>query len=114
MKTLYSLTLLLSMALPAWAQTTPPASAAHQHGGSVTASKSALTAGEVKKIDLKTQKVTLQHGEIKNLAMPPMTMVFLAQDPSMLAKLKVGDKVRFRAEEGSAGLLLTYVEKVTP
>jgi Cu/Ag efflux protein CusF len=110
MKTIYVITLLSALTLPAWAQTTPAASAVQPHASS----KAALTAGEVKKIDLKAQKVTLKHGEIKNLAMPPMTMVFLAQDPSMLAKLKVGDKLRFRAEEGSAGLLLTYVEKVAP
>ena len=31
---------------------------------------------EIRKIDLENKKVTLKHGEIKNLDMPGMTMVF--------------------------------------
>ena len=45
------------------------------------------------------QQITLQHGEIKNLGMPPMTMVFQAKDPAMLAPFKVGDKVQFSADK---------------
>jgi Cu/Ag efflux protein CusF len=56
-----------------------------------------FTQGEVRKIDQQAHKVTLKHGEIKNLGMPPMAMVFEARDPSLLDKLKAGDKVRFKA-----------------
>lgn len=40
---------------------------------------------------------TLKHGEIKNLDMPSMTMMFAVKDPAMLDKVKAGDKVQFRA-----------------
>jgi len=49
---------------------------------------------EVKKVDPAQGKVTLKHGEIKNLDMPPMTMVFRVADKAMLAGLKAGDKVK--------------------
>ena len=57
------------------------------------------TDAEVMKIDKPQQKITLKHGEIKNLDMPPMTMVFRAQDPAMLDAVKVGDKVKFDADK---------------
>lgn len=54
---------------------------------------------EVRKVDTAAGKITLKHGEIKNLDMPPMTMVFQARDPALLAKVKAGDKVRFTADK---------------
>ena len=57
-----------------------------------------MTDGEVRKVDKDNQKVTLKHGEIKNLDMPGMTMVFNVKDSSMLDNVKAGDKVQFRAE----------------
>jgi Cu(I)/Ag(I) efflux system protein CusF len=56
-----------------------------------------LNDGEVRKVDRQGKKLTLQHGEIKNLGMPPMAMTFHVQDAAMLDKIKSGDKVRFRA-----------------
>ena len=53
---------------------------------------------EVRKVDIDAKKITLKHGEIKNLGMPPMSMVFQMKDPSMLEKLKAGDKVQFTAD----------------
>lgn len=55
--------------------------------------------GEVRKVDLRTGKITLKHGDIPNLDMPPMTMVFQVNDPSLLSQVKAGDKVRFTAEK---------------
>jgi Cu(I)/Ag(I) efflux system periplasmic protein CusF len=55
--------------------------------------------GEVKKIDKAQGKVTLKHGEIKNLDMPAMTMVFRVRDAKMLDGLAEGTKVRFAAEK---------------
>ncbi len=54
---------------------------------------------EVRKVDKDTGKITLKHGEIKNLDMPPMTMVFKAKDPALLDKVKAGDKVSFTADQ---------------
>lgn len=49
---------------------------------------------EVRKVDAAQGKLTLKHGEIKNLDMPPMTMVFRVADKTMLDGLKAGDKIK--------------------
>ncbi|MGV8803419.1 MAG: copper-binding protein [Polaromonas sp.] len=71
-----------------------------------------MSSGEVKKIDKETQKITLKHGEIKNMDMPGMTMVFKVLDPSLLDKVKVGDKVKFKAEKRNGALVVTAMETV--
>ncbi|MEO8316399.1 MAG: copper-binding protein [Pseudomonadota bacterium] len=58
-----------------------------------------MTEAEVRKVDTAQGKVTLKHGEIKNLDMPPMTMVFAVKDKAMLDSLKPGDKIRFKAAD---------------
>ncbi|WP_065754016.1 copper-binding protein [Bradyrhizobium paxllaeri] len=68
--------------------------------------------GEVKKIDESAGKITLKHGPIKSLGMDEsMTMVFRVKDPAMLKKVKVGDKVDFQAENASAGITITELQK---
>ena len=69
-----------------------------------------LSDGEVTRWDVRTGKVTLRHGEIKNLGMPPMTMVFTLQDPAVGQALKVGDKVRFRVADMNGALIVTQIE----
>ena len=67
-----------------------------------TAHTSALagyTEAEVRKVDRAAGKVTLKHGPIANLEMPPMTMVFVVSEPKLIAGVKEGDKVRFKAEK---------------
>lgn len=75
----------------------------------VAASEGEMTDGEVRKIDLEAGKLTLKHAEIKNLDMPPMTMVFAVRDKAMLDKLKPGDKVRFRAVDDGGRLTLSEI-----
>jgi Cu(I)/Ag(I) efflux system protein CusF len=58
-----------------------------------------LAEGEVRRVDTRAQTITLKHGEIKNLDMPPMTMAFRVQDPALLTQIKAGDKVRFTADK---------------
>jgi len=69
------------------------------------------TAGEVTKVDKAAGKVTLKHGEIKNLDMPSMSMVFRAKDPKVIEGLAVGDKIRFTAEKINGQYTLTSVTK---
>jgi Cu(I)/Ag(I) efflux system periplasmic protein CusF len=58
--------------------------------------------GEIRKIDKDAKKITIKHGEIKSVEMPPMTMVFQVKDAALLDNFKAGDKVRFRVvKEGS-------------
>jgi Cu(I)/Ag(I) efflux system protein CusF len=69
-----------------------------------------LTDGEVRKIDMQAQKITLKHGEIKNLDMPPMSMVFQVKNPALLEKVKAGDKVKFTAEQINGALVVTDLQ----
>ena len=69
-----------------------------------------MTEGEVRKVDMDNKKLTLKHGEIKNLEMPGMTMVFQVKDPAMLDKVKAGDKVRFTAEKVNGAYTVTAIE----
>lgn len=71
-----------------------------------------LSEGEVTRWDARSQKVTLRHGELKNLAMPPMTMVFKLQDTSLASQIKVGERVRFRAEQVNGAFVVTHLETV--
>lgn len=72
--------------------------------------QAALTDGEVRKVDKAAAKLTLRHGRIENLDMPPMTMVFRVADPKLLDGLKDGDHVRFRAERIGGLFTVTVVE----
>jgi Cu(I)/Ag(I) efflux system protein CusF len=67
--------------------------------------------GEVRKVDKDAKKITLKHGEIKNLDMPPMTMVFQVKDAAMLEAVKAGDKVRFSADKVGGAYTVTSIEK---
>ena len=69
-----------------------------------------MTEGEVRKVDKDTKKITIKHGEIKNLDMPGMTMLFQVRDPAMLDLVKVGDKVRFKAEKATTGIVVTEIQ----
>lgn len=68
------------------------------------------TLGDVRKVDKAANKITIKHGPIVNLDMPPMTMVFQVKEPAMLAKLKAGDRVAFRAENLGGALTVTRIE----
>jgi Cu(I)/Ag(I) efflux system periplasmic protein CusF len=69
-----------------------------------------LSEATVKKVDKAGGTVTLAHGPIANLGMPPMTMTFKAKDKAMLKKVKEGDKVRFRAEETGGAYTVVRIE----
>jgi Cu/Ag efflux protein CusF len=44
--------------------------------------------------------------------MPAMTMVFQVKDPALLARVKPGDKVKFRAEMAGTALVVTELHPV--
>lgn len=68
--------------------------------------------GEIRRLDPETGKLTIRHGEIKNLDMPPMTMVFTARDKAQLSGLKVGDRIRFVALKEGGQYLVTDIQLV--
>jgi Cu/Ag efflux protein CusF len=78
----------------------------------VAAAHQAMTDGEVRKVDPAAKKITIKHGELKNLDMPAMTMVFQVKDPTMLDKVKAGDKVRFRADKINGAFTVVEIEAV--
>ena len=102
-----------ALSLPALAQQDKPADHGAHHPAAEPAAASADKAeGEVRKIDKGNAKLTLKHGEIKGLDMPPMTMVFTVKDKAALDKLQVGDKIRFKAENDKGKLTVSEIEAV--
>jgi Cu/Ag efflux protein CusF len=72
-----------------------------------------LADGEVRKIDRDAKKITLKHGEIKSIDMPPMTMVFQVRNPALLDAVKPGDKVKFAVEMDGTAMVVTEISAVT-
>lgn len=81
------------------------------HPSASASSPAAMADGEVRKIDKEQGKLTLRHGPLKNLEMPPMTMVFKVADPKMLDAVKEGDKVRFSADRVNGAITVTAIER---
>ncbi|WP_175997672.1 copper-binding protein [Burkholderia stabilis] len=81
-------------------------------GGSAE-SKAALTDAEVKKVDAATGKLTLKHGALENVGMPPMTMAFKAKDAAMLEQVHAGDKVKVRIENVNGTLTIVKLVKAS-
>lgn len=94
----------------ALAQTTA-APTAPLAANATTASAAPWTDGEVTRWDTRTLRITLRHGEIKNLDMPPMTMAFRVQNATVVGALQPGDKVRFQAQKINGAYHVTHVEK---
>ena len=65
--------------------------------------------GEVRKVDKDASKITIRHGEIRNLEMPPMTMVFTVAAPGLLDKVKAGDKIKFYAIQQDGKMVVTHI-----
>lgn len=108
--------LLVAGTAAAWA-------ANHGHAGHGSAAPDAAAAApagkalpmaeaEVRRVDTAGKKISLRHGEIKNLEMPPMTMVFQVADPALLDKVKAGDKVRFTADQVNGAYTVMSIEPV--
>jgi Cu(I)/Ag(I) efflux system periplasmic protein CusF len=102
------LLLALASAAPAWAQAKAEEHSAHHPA--TAAATDEMVDGEIRKVDKGSAKITIKHGEIKRLDMPPMTMVFQVKEPALLDKVKAGDKVRFRAEQTPGGFVVTAID----
>lgn len=83
---------------------------AYAQEASASVNQAAMSEGEIKKVDKDAGKLTIKHGELKNLGMPGMTMAFKVQNPAMLDKVKQGDKVRFVADKVGSALTVTSIE----
>ena len=107
MKTLAIAALFAALVSPVLAQ--PKADDHSAHHPAAASSAADMAEGEIRKVDKDAKKLTIKHGEIKNLDMPPMTMVFQVKEGILLDKLKAGDKIRFAAEKSTTGFIVTDV-----
>lgn len=78
--------------------------------GATSQSAPPMTDAEVRKVDKDAAKITLKHGELKNLEMPAMTMVFQVKDKAMLDQVRTGDRVRFTADKIGGAFTITHIE----
>jgi len=76
------------------------------------AAQDSSISGEVRKIDEGAGKITLKHGPAKSLGMDEaMTMVYRVKDPAILKHVKVGDQVKFEAENADSAFVVTKLQK---
>lgn len=94
-----------TLLVPAFAQQMPM-----DHGKMASTQAPSMTDGEIRKVDKSAGKLTIKHGEIKHMDMPPMTMVFYAGDKAMLDQVREGDKVRFLVIQESGKMTVTKIE----
>jgi Cu(I)/Ag(I) efflux system periplasmic protein CusF len=80
--------------------------------GTDNVATSAMTEGEVRKVNKETGKVTIKHGPLTNLKMPAMTMVFRVKDAGMLSQVQEGDKIRFVADKVNGAYTVLVIEPV--
>jgi Cu/Ag efflux protein CusF len=106
------LSALLAGSAYASSHTGAPAAMGDAKKGNAIATTADMADGEIRKVDMDNKKITIKHGEIKNLDMPGMTMVFQAKDPALLGKVKAGDKVRFKAEKDGTAFVVTDIQPV--
>lgn len=106
----FAVTIALSLcaASPAFANDAPHTSAPDQ----AAETSAPVSEGEIRKVNKDAGKVTIKHGELKNLDMPPMTMVFRVKDSSMLDQVKAGDRIRFVANKINGAFTVTELEVV--
>lgn len=82
--------------------------------GHLSAALAEWAQGQIRRIDPENKKVTIKHGEIKSIDMPPMSMVFALKDPSMLEGINPNDLVEFQATEEGGKYIVTAIRKQAP
>jgi Cu/Ag efflux protein CusF len=85
---------------------------AHDHATAPADVAVSQTEGEIRKVDVAAQKLTVKHGRIENLGMSPMTMVFRVKDPAFLTQVKAGDKVTMSVERIDGALTIVALQRV--
>lgn len=69
-----------------------------------------LSRGQVRDIDHDAGVVTLRHGVLDDLGMPPMTMDFVVPEPAAHEFFAPGDRIEFRAEKAGDVFLIDEIE----
>lgn len=68
-------------------------------------------AGEIRKIKLKSGKITIRHEAIPNLDMPGMSMVFRIEEGLDISALEKGDKVEFTVVDKDGKMVIMSIDK---
>ena len=111
MKNIKSLLIIASLFAATTASFAASHTAAPAASAASTASALPMVSAEVRKVDLENKKISLKHGEIKNLDMPGMSMVFQVKNVAMLENVKAGDKVMFTADKVDGAYMVMSIEK---
>lgn len=67
--------------------------------------------GEVRRVDVAKGKITIKQEAMAGLELPAMTLVYLADPPTLLQGIQAGDKVQFTAVRKDGKYLLTAISK---
>ncbi len=67
--------------------------------------------GEIRRVDPDNLRLTIKHGEIKSLDMPPMTMVFHVKNRAVLGDFKAQDKIEFQATAEGTKYFVTEIRR---
>jgi Cu(I)/Ag(I) efflux system periplasmic protein CusF len=101
----------LSLSLPLMAQAGADNSKmGMDHSKMTMTAAPSMTDGEIRKIDKENGKVTIKHGEIKHMDMPPMSMVFNVKDKAMLDRVQVGEKIQFIVIQDAGKMVVTDIK----
>ena len=107
-------------AAPALAQSGHAGHDSHHHGhapaqataGTDTNPAAPLSEGTVRRVNAEAGSVTIAHGPLANLDMPPMTMSFQLRGNASLDGLAPGDRIRFAADQDGDAFIVTEIEKL--
>lgn len=70
----------------------------------------ATASGEVRRVNVVEGKITIKHGNIPDLELTAMTLVYRA-DPVLLVDIQPGDKIKFTARrEAGQYVVITIVK----
>ncbi|MBK5104851.1 MAG: copper-binding protein [Burkholderiales bacterium] len=75
------------------------------------AASSALTEGEVLRIDKAAGTATIKHGPMTKLDMPAMAMPYKVRDKAVLDGLRPGDKIAFEVDSVGGVFTVVRLEK---
>jgi Cu(I)/Ag(I) efflux system periplasmic protein CusF len=82
----------------------------HPDGADEAGAKGELAQGVVLAVDGTAGYVTISHGALQSLGMPPMTMIFRAANAAQLQEIRAGDRVRFRVTSKDGELRAGEIE----
>lgn len=81
----------------------------HAHGAAAGGGLP-LVEAEVRRVNTRANTLSVRHGDIPNLDMPPMTMTFQVLDPALLEGLQAGDTILITVDRVDGAYTVMSVE----